>query len=86
MEPGKMATQMISFQKTVFDNNFMAMAMVLDQTEQLTNTFMNQFPWVPEEGKKAVAESIRFYKKAREDFKKAVEEGFSRMEDMLAGK
>ncbi len=84
MEPGKIAKQMILFQKTLFENNFAAMNAVQDQTEKIFNTFMDQLPWVPEEGKKAVNDSVKFYKKAREDYKKAVDDGFAKMEELFS--
>lgn len=86
MEPGKMGQQMVTFQKTVFDSSFNAMSMVLDQTEQMTESYMKQLSWVPEENKKAMGDAIGFYKKAREDFKKAVYEGFDKMEEMFKAK
>ena len=86
MEPGTIAKQTIAFQKTLFENSFNAMKMVQDQTEKMLNTFLGQLSWVPDEGKKAIGESVDFYKKAREDFKKAVDEGFAKMEGMFVQK
>ncbi len=86
METSAMAKQMIDFQKTIFENSYTALNTVLDQTEQMSTNFLNQMPWVTEDGKKAVQESVKFYKKARENFKKAVDEGFLRMEEAFAGK
>jgi hypothetical protein len=83
MEPEKIATQMISFQRTLFENSFNAMSTVQDQTEKMTNTFFDKVSWVPDEGKKAVNNSIDFYKKARNDFKKAVDDGFDKIEEMF---
>jgi len=86
METGKMAKQMITFQKSVFENAFNAMSMVQDQTEKMTGDFLGQLPWVNEEGKKALSNSIEFYKKARTDFKKAVDDGFTKMEELFVHK
>jgi predicted nucleic-acid-binding protein len=86
MEQGKMAKQMITFQKTLFENAFNAMSMVQDQTEKITNDFLTQIPWVSEDGKKAITNAIEFYKKAREDFKKAVDDGFEKTEEIFAHK
>ncbi|MDM8525388.1 hypothetical protein QUF80_18635 [Desulfococcaceae bacterium HSG8] len=86
METGKIANQMISFQKNLFENAFNAMSTVQDQTEKMVNNFLTQLPWVNEDGKKAIEGSVDFYKKARGDFKKAVDEGFSKMEDLFSQK
>jgi hypothetical protein len=86
MEPGKIAKQMIAFQKTLFENSFNAMVMIQDQTEKMTETFLERLPWLPEEGKKAVTESIGFYKNSREDFRKAVDEGFEKLEELFIEK
>jgi len=86
MEQVKIAKQMISFQKSLFENSFKAMSMVQDQTEQIVNTFLNQLPWANDEMKKTVADSISFYKDAREKFKVAVDEGFQKIEEMFGEK
>ena len=86
MEQVKIAKQMISFQKSLFENSFKAMSMVQDQTEQMVNTFLSQLPWANEEMKKTVADSISFYKDAREKFKSAVDEGYQKIEDMFGEK
>ncbi len=86
METGKIANQTITFQKSLFENTFNAMNMVQDQTEKMTNTFLEQLPWVNEEGKKAVSDAVKMYKEARDNFKKAVDDGFVKMEEMFVQK
>lgn len=83
METAKIAQQMIGFQKTVFDNSFKAMAIVQDQTEDMINNFMGQFPWITEDAKKQMNETYNYTKKARDDFKKAVDDGYAQFEKML---
>ncbi|MBF0377176.1 MAG: hypothetical protein HQK72_06810 [Desulfamplus sp.] len=86
METTKIAKQMIGFQKTVFNNTFNAMAIVQDQTESMLNGFLGQFPLMTEDVKKQVKESIDFAKKARDDFKKAVDDGYAKFEQMFEQK
>ena len=83
MEQAKIAKQMIGFQKTVFDNSFNALAVVQDQTESMVNNFMGQFPWVTDDGKKQMDETYSYIKKARNDFKKAVDDGYALFEKLL---
>jgi hypothetical protein len=80
IEPAKAAKQMITFQKTLFENSFNAMVTIQDQTEKMTDTFLSKLPWLPEDGRKTVNETISFYKKSRDDFKKAVDDGFTKLE------
>ncbi len=84
MEPLKMAKQMIDFQKATFDNTFEAMVLLQDQTERMFATFMEQAAFVPEEGKKMVRDWVQTFKKGREEFKKAVDESFNKVESYFA--
>jgi hypothetical protein len=80
METGKIAKQMIDFQKTTFDNTFSAVVTLQEQAEKMVNVLMEQSVWLPEDGKKAVNEWGAAYKKGRDDFKKSVDENFSKFE------
>jgi hypothetical protein len=82
METAKIAKQMIGFQKTFFENTFNAMVIVQDQAENIFNGFLNQFPWVTTDGKKTWNDTMQFTKKTRDDFKKTVDDGYSRMEEL----
>ena len=84
METGTIAKQMIDFNKTAFDNSFNTMGMLQEQTEKMMDTFVSQAVWLPEEGKKAINEWVKAYKKGREDFKKSVDENFKKVEDTFA--
>ena len=83
MEMQKMAKQVITFQKSLFENSYHAMNMIFEQTENMVNSFIKQMPMVPEESKKVMDDVIGFYKKSRDDFKKTVDEGFKKMEELL---
>lgn len=83
MESTQMAKQMIGFQKTVFENSFNTLSVVQDQTETMISNFMGQFPWVTEDGKKQMDETFAFTKKARDDFKKAVDDGYAKLEKLM---
>jgi predicted aminopeptidase len=77
--------QMIEFQKATFDNSFNAMGMLQEQAERMLNMSLEQATWLPEEGRKAIDEWIKAYKKGREDFKKIVNDNFARVEALFAG-
>ena len=84
MEPKQIAKQMIDFNKTAFDNSFEAMAVLQDQTEKMVNAIIEQNTLIPEEGKKAVSDWIKSYKKGRNDFKIAADESFKKVEAFFA--
>jgi len=84
MEPLKLAKQMIDFNKTTFDNTFSSMVLLQEQTEKMVNAFLEQAAWLPEDGKKILSEWVAAYKKGREEFKKAVDESYKKVEDYFA--
>ncbi len=78
----KVAKQVMDFQKAAFDNTFNAISMLQDQTEKTFTTFMETGLWpVPQEGKKVITEWVQTLKKGREEFKKVMDDGFSRVEN-----
>ena len=83
MQVTKTANQMIDFQKTMFNNGFNTMVMFQDQAEKMSNSLMDQAPWVPEEGKKAVTQWVNAFKEGRENFKKTIDEGFDNMQTLF---
>jgi len=59
--------------------------MLQEQAERAANTLMEQANWLPEDGKKAINEWVKAYKKGREDFKKVVDENFQKVESFFSG-
>ncbi len=86
MENSQFAKQTLGFQKTMFENSYNAIVMVQDQSESMFNSYVEKLPWVTEESKKTLQETVDIAKKARADFKKAVEDGFARFEEILEEK
>ena len=85
MDPKQIAKQMIQFNKTAFDNTFNAMTVLQEQTEKMMGMYLEQAPLLPAEGKKAINDWLKTYKKGREDFKTAVDENYKKVEDFFAG-
>jgi len=85
MDPKQVTKQMIEFNKTAFDNSFNAMAALQEQTERMINMFIDQSPWLPEDGKKVIRDWSRAFKKGREDFKKSVDESYKKVDALFAG-
>lgn len=84
MDPKQIAKQMIDFNKAAFDNSFNAMAILQDQIEKMASTALEQNNMIPAEGKKAVSDWIKSYKKGRDDFKAAADESFKKVETFFA--
>lgn len=83
MENKELVKQMVSLQKTSFDNGFNMLVALQDQMEKMVNTFVDQSPWLPTEGRKAFANLITTYRKGREDLKKLVDDGYKKVEDYI---
>ena len=83
MEQGKIAKQMVDFHKATFDNTFNAMSILQEQTERMVGMFLEQSPWVPEEGKAAIQDWVKAYKKGRSDFKTSANDSFKKVEDFF---
>jgi hypothetical protein len=77
------AKQMIDLQKTTFDKTFDTIVKLQDQAEKMTFDVIGQMPWVTEEGRKALDDSVKMFKNARDDYKKVVADGFDRMEQVF---
>ncbi|MCP4111595.1 MAG: hypothetical protein GY749_39755 [Desulfobacteraceae bacterium] len=84
MDQKIMFKQMIDFQKNTFDNSFKAMATLQEQGEKMVSMFLEQAHWLPAEGKKAVDDWLKAYNKGREDFKKAVDDNFGKVQEYFS--
>jgi len=85
MEPNAMLKQMLDFNKTAFDNSFTAMLTIQEQNAKMVNTFLEQAAWMPEEGKKLIRNWVDTYKKGYEDFKKAADDNYKKVDEFFAG-
>jgi lipoate-protein ligase A len=81
MEQTKLTRQMIEFYKTTFDNTFNATMILQEQTERMVGLFLEQSPWFPKEGKEAVSEWVKTYKKGRDAYKISVDESYKKVKE-----
>jgi polyhydroxyalkanoate synthesis regulator phasin len=84
MDQQQMFKQMMEFQKTTFDNSFGAMSKLQEQGETMVKTFVDQAPWLPEDGKKAIKDWINAYQSGRENFKKNVDASYQKVQEFFA--
>lgn len=85
MEQFNAIKQMVLFNKNAFDQGYHAMDMLRKQNEKMTNSFLDQATWLPEEGKKAVNEWMQLYKKGCDDFKRTADQNYEDVEKLFAG-
>lgn len=83
MDSTQITKQMIDLQKTAFDNGYAAISTVQEQTGTLISSYVEQFPWVNDQGRKQLKEVLSVTRQAREDFKKAVDEGYTKLEELF---
>jgi hypothetical protein len=84
METTHFARQTLVAQRTLFDSSFNALVMAQEQMEKMFNGYMEKLPWVTAEGRESMQKTIDITKKTRNDFKKAVDDGFVKFEGILA--
>ena len=80
-----MNKQMTEFTRTTMDNTTKALAALQEQTEKMTNMFIDMSPWIPEEGKKTLKEWDKTYRKGLEDITAAMNESYKKVEGLFAG-
>ncbi len=85
MEQFAALKQMVQFNKTAFDQGYNALEILWKQNENMTNTFLDQAAWLPEEGKKTVNEWMRVFKTGCDDLKKAADQNYKNIEKLIAG-
>jgi hypothetical protein len=83
LNPEDYVKQIISFQKTTFENSFAAVESLQEQTEELVTSAWRQAPWLPDEGKLMMEHWIAALREGRKTFRQSVQDGFDRMEDNL---
>lgn len=75
--------QMVNLFKSSFDNSFSVLITFQDQMEGIVKNFIDQSPIINDDGKKMFDQWIGAYKKGRDDFKTAVNDGYAKTESIL---
>jgi hypothetical protein len=79
MNNKEMLKQIIDLNKKSFDNCFLMMVTLQLQAENIFN-FFHYFPIISDEGKKIMDQRTNAYKKWIDDLKKAMDEGYAKVE------
>jgi len=85
MEQFNAIKQMVQLNKNAFEQSYNTMDMLRNQNEKMTNSFLEQATWLPEEGKNAVNEWMRLYKRSCDDFKKTADQNYKNVEKLFSG-
>jgi hypothetical protein len=85
MEQFTALKQMVQFNKNAFDQGYNAMEMLWKQNEKMTNSFLDQASWLPEEGKKTVNEWMQLFKKGCDDFKETADQNYDNIKKIFEG-
>jgi hypothetical protein len=80
MDNKEIVKQMIDLHKKSFVSIFSTMVNLQNQTEKILTTFVDLTPGITDEGKKVMEQLNSLYKKNRDEFKKAVDEGYEKIE------
>jgi hypothetical protein len=83
MDQKSMVKQVFDFHRSTFDNFIKSVFSIQDQAEKSVSLFLDRAPWLPEDGKNMIVDWGSIYKKGREDFKRAVDDGYDKMESYL---
>lgn len=84
MDPRNLMKQMLEFNRLAFDRSFNFLVMSQDQAEKIFNAWLEQAKFIPEEGRKAIAEWVKTYKKSRDEFKMRVDEAYKKLEEYFS--
>lgn len=86
MEQTEMTKQIIDFQKGLFDHTFASLTALQDYSENVMDGLLSQSPWIDAESKAPINASMEIVKSGREEYKKAVYQGFAELEKLVASK
>jgi hypothetical protein len=80
MDPRQITRQMIQFNKSAYDNGIKGIEMMSEQNEKIVDTLLDNAVWMPAEGKKAVKDWMSAYRSGYEEFKKMVDDNYTKVE------
>jgi hypothetical protein len=84
MEQLQALKQMLQMNRMAFDNSFNMMMSAFEQNKLMFNTYLTQSAGLPAEGKKAVEDWMKSYKKGCEEFKRMIDASYDAADDQLS--
>lgn len=86
MEAQNFAKQIIGFRRMMFNNTCSAINVFQDNSQSMMNGFLKQFPWITDEARRPLNESMNLIKESRNHYQKLCDEGYKYMEKMMNSK
>ena len=83
MDNKEIVKQMIDLHKKSFGSCFSTMVNLQNQAGKIMTTFVDLTPGITDEGKKVMEQLNSMYKKNLDEFKKAVDEGYVKVEEFF---
>ncbi len=83
MEQLQALRQMIQMNRMAFNNSFNMMMSAFEQNKLILNTYLSQSSKLPAEGRQAIEEWMRSYKKGCEEFKRVIDSSYDAVDDQL---
>lgn len=77
-----MFTQVVDYQKNVFDSAFTIISSAQDQSEEMLLKAMEKNPMLPKESLKLINYWSDFFKKNRSNYKSYIDTNFDRLKEM----
>jgi hypothetical protein len=79
MEDNALLKRVVDFHKASFDNSFDTMAMVQSQSEKIVETLWDHSRRSSKEAQTAFSQWATVCRQSREDFKRAVDDGYTKL-------
>lgn len=83
MENNRLLKQAIDYNRNLFNGAFRAWTQAQENIGQLTGNALSQTHWLPEDGKTALSGWTGACKQGQEEYRKAVNEGFNKLEELF---
>jgi len=74
---------MVDFNKAAFESGYNTIFMLQEQSAKALDNMLQQNPWLPAQTKSFMNEWMNIYKKVINNFKEAVDQNYSRMEEYI---
>lgn len=84
MDQKQLMQGMLRLNQAAFNQGFNLVVEMQDQMERTARMVMDQTPWLPEHGRKAVYDLTEAFKAGRNHFKKYMDDGYKNAEEYIA--
>lgn len=83
MDNRELMKQMIDLHRASFENSFLTLTTLQNQTEKFVKALISYYPGMTDEGRKLVDQWNDAYKKAINDLKQSIDEGYIKLNELF---